>query len=206
MDEVEVRCDDDEERAGLDAVDLGTAAAAYREALTTDTQLAAPSDFEALSLSSDRSRGLAAIMAAHEGEGIHTGGFGIHSDINNAGDGGRGDDSEEPGSPTRHQQHRSFGHHRRNASIGGSGGAVLHQGYLLKRSSNLRADWKRRFFVLDALGHLTYYRDKDVSSAGAAKETVRLLTATIKPDLEDSPNMRFCFRVVSPHKVYCLQA
>ena len=72
VDEVEVRCDDDEERAGLDAVDLGTAAAAYREALTTDTQLAAPSDFEALSLSSDRSRGLAAIMAAHEGEGIHT--------------------------------------------------------------------------------------------------------------------------------------
>ena len=60
--------------------------------------------------------------------------------------------------------------------------------------------------MLDALGHLTYYRDKDVSSAGAAKETVRLLTATIKPDLEDSPNMRFCFRVVSPHKVYCLQA
>ena len=206
VDEVEVRCDDDEERAGLDAVDLGTAAAAYREALTTDTQLAAPSDFEALSLSSDRSRGLAAIMAAHEGEGIHTGFGGIHSDINNAGDGGRGDDCEEPGSPTRHQQHRSFGHHRRNASIGGSGGAVLHQGYLLKRSSNLRADWKRRFFVLDALGHLTYYRDKDVSSAGAAKETVRLLTATIKPDLEDSPNMRFCFRVVSPHKVYCLQA
>ncbi len=77
--------------------DLGTAAAAYREALTTDTQLAAPSDFEALSLSSDRSRGLAAIMAANEGEGIHTGGFGINSDINTAGDGGRGDDSEELG-------------------------------------------------------------------------------------------------------------
>ena len=37
---------------------------------------------------------------------------------------------------------------------------VLTQGYLLKRSSNMRADWKRRFFVLDALGHLTYYRDK----------------------------------------------
>ena len=38
-----------------------------------------------------------------------------------------------------------------------------------------------------------------------AKETVSLLTATIKPDLEDS-NMRFCFRVVSPEKTYCLQA
>ena len=118
----------------------------------------------------------------------------------------------DPGSPTHR---RGFsggsgthpGHHRRGSSFGGSGGAVLHQGYLLKRSSNLRADWKRRFFVLDALGHLTYYRDKDGSSGfGAAKETVRLLTATIKPDLEDSPNMRFCFRVVSPEREYCLQA
>ena len=55
------------------------------------------------------------------------------------------------------------------------------------------------------MGHLTYYRDKDVSGFGDAKETVRLLTATIKPDLEDSPNMRFCFRVVSPEREYCLQ-
>ena len=41
----------------------------------------------------------------------------------------------------------------------------------------MRADWKRRYFVLDALGHLTYYRgDRDVRS-GSAKETVRLLIA-----------------------------
>ena len=47
------------------------------------------------------------------------------------------------------------------AGAGTSGAStVLTQGYLLKRSSNMRADWKRRFFVLDALGHLTYYRDK----------------------------------------------
>ena len=45
--------------------------------------------------------------------------------------------------------------------------------------------------------------EKDATSR--AKETVSLLTATIKPDLEDS-NMRFCFRVVSPEKTYCLQA
>lgn len=41
-------------------------------------------------------------------------------------------------------------------------GAVqtIKQGYLLKRSSSLRADWKRRFFVLDSLGNLYYYRIK----------------------------------------------
>ncbi|ACO68116.1 predicted protein [Micromonas commoda] len=152
--EVEVRCDDDEERAARDAIDLGAAAAAYRDALREDAAAAAPP--------------------------THRRGSSVGS-----------------GHP---------GHHRRGSSFGGSGGAILHQGYLLKRSSNLRADWKRRFFVLDALGHLTYYRDKDVSGFGGAKETVRLLTATIKPDLEDSPNMRFCFRVVSPEREYCLQA
>ena len=61
--EVEARCDDDEERAARDAANLGAAAAAYRDALREDAAAAAPSDFEALSLSSDRSRGLTAIMA-----------------------------------------------------------------------------------------------------------------------------------------------
>ena len=210
--EVEARCDDDEERAARDAANLGAAAAAYRDALREDAAAAAPSDFEALSLSSDRSRGLTAIMA------------GARDDHGVAGSNGVGGVMVDPGSPTHrrggssvgsghpghHRRGSSFsghpGHHRRGASFGGSGGAILHQGYLLKRSSNLRADWKRRFFVLDALGHLTYYRDKDVSGFGDAKETVRLLTATIKPDLEDSPNMRFCFRVVSPEREYCLQA
>ncbi|KAI7746610.1 hypothetical protein M8C21_029414 [Ambrosia artemisiifolia] len=35
---------------------------------------------------------------------------------------------------------------------------TIKQGYLLKRSSSLRADWKRRFFVLDSRGNLYYYR------------------------------------------------
>ncbi|KAK9668971.1 hypothetical protein RND81_13G099900 [Saponaria officinalis] len=35
---------------------------------------------------------------------------------------------------------------------------IIRQGYLFKRSSNLRADWKRRFFVLDSRGMLYYYR------------------------------------------------
>lgn len=37
---------------------------------------------------------------------------------------------------------------------------TIKQGYLLKRCSSLRADWKRRFFVLDSLGNLYYYRIK----------------------------------------------
>ncbi|PIN04889.1 Myotrophin [Handroanthus impetiginosus] len=35
---------------------------------------------------------------------------------------------------------------------------TIKQGYLSKRSSNLRGDWKRRFFVLDSRGMLYYYR------------------------------------------------
>ncbi|XP_071703723.1 ADP-ribosylation factor GTPase-activating protein AGD4-like isoform X5 [Rutidosis leptorrhynchoides] len=35
---------------------------------------------------------------------------------------------------------------------------TIKQGYLLKRSSSLRADWKRRFFVLDSRGSLYYHR------------------------------------------------
>ncbi|XP_028073182.1 ADP-ribosylation factor GTPase-activating protein AGD3-like isoform X3 [Camellia sinensis] len=35
---------------------------------------------------------------------------------------------------------------------------TIKQGYLSKRSSNLRGDWKRRFFVLDNRGKLYYYR------------------------------------------------
>lgn len=37
---------------------------------------------------------------------------------------------------------------------------VLRQGWLLKRSSNMRKEWKRRFFVLDSLGMLYYYSNK----------------------------------------------
>ncbi|KAM3200305.1 hypothetical protein P3L10_032667 [Capsicum annuum] len=35
---------------------------------------------------------------------------------------------------------------------------TIKQGYLSKRSFNLRGDWKRRFFVLDSRGMLYYYR------------------------------------------------
>ncbi|KAL5721541.1 ADP-ribosylation factor GTPase-activating protein agd4 [Ranunculus cassubicifolius] len=43
---------------------------------------------------------------------------------------------------------------------------TIKQGYLLKRSSSLRGDWKRRFFVLDSQGTLFYYRNKATKPAG----------------------------------------
>ncbi|XP_016461004.1 ADP-ribosylation factor GTPase-activating protein AGD1 isoform X1 [Nicotiana tabacum] len=42
---------------------------------------------------------------------------------------------------------------------------TIKQGYLSKRSSNLRGDWKRRFFVLDSRGILYYYRTQKSRSS-----------------------------------------
>lgn len=44
---------------------------------------------------------------------------------------------------------------------------TIRQGYLSKRSSNLRGDWKRRFFVLDSRGMLYYYRKQFSRPSGA---------------------------------------
>nr|VDC67268.1 unnamed protein product [Brassica rapa] len=115
---------------------------------------------------------------------------------------------------------------------------TIRQGYLSKRSSNLRGDWKRRFFVLDSRGMLYYYRKpwnwssgngnrssvhKNMTSENSpgllsrwlsshyhdekpvARLTVNLLTSTIKVDA-DQTDLRFCFRIISPTKVYTLQA
>ncbi|KAF2312800.1 hypothetical protein GH714_040498 [Hevea brasiliensis] len=119
---------------------------------------------------------------------------------------------------------------------------TIRQGYLSKRSSNLRGDWKRRFFVLDSQGMLYYYRkpfswvsgtgsqssvQRNVSTENGpgllsrwlsshyhggvhdeksvARHTVNLLTSTIKADADQS-DLRFCFRIISPMKVYTLQA
>ncbi|KAL2329101.1 hypothetical protein Fmac_022528 [Flemingia macrophylla] len=43
---------------------------------------------------------------------------------------------------------------------------TIKQGYLLKRSSTMRGDWKRRFFVLDNQGNLYYYRVKGTKPMG----------------------------------------
>ena len=91
---------------------------------------------------------------------------------------------------------------------------ILTQGYLWKRSRTLR-DWKKRYFVLDVYGNLTYYRSSSNSKAfiqsrfggvfggsshenatndinlTEAHETVRLLTSTVKTgtgvEREDDP-------------------
>ncbi|GLU16929.1 hypothetical protein SLE2022_333330 [Rubroshorea leprosula] len=45
---------------------------------------------------------------------------------------------------------------------------TIKQGYLLKRSSSLRGELKRRFFVLDSQGTLYYYRNKGTKSMGSS--------------------------------------
>ncbi|TYI90473.1 hypothetical protein E1A91_D03G125900v1 [Gossypium mustelinum] len=118
---------------------------------------------------------------------------------------------------------------------------TIRQGYLSKRSSNLRGDWKRRFFVLDSRGMLYYYRKPFAWSSAAGspstiqrsssengpgllsrwlsshnhsavpdeksvtRHTVNLLTSTIKFDA-DQTDLMFCFRIISPTKIYTLQA
>ncbi|PKA65649.1 ADP-ribosylation factor GTPase-activating protein AGD2 [Apostasia shenzhenica] len=85
---------------------------------------------------------------------------------------------------------------------------TIKQGYLLKRSRNLRGDWKRRFFVLDSRGTLYYYRNKrskhPVGDNNGCR-TVDLHTSTIKIDAEQT-DLRFCFRIISPLKTYTFQA
>jgi len=108
-----------------------------------------------------------------------------------------------------------------SAAAPGSGGALdaLMQGWLYKRSSSALGDWKRRFFVLDVKGNLTYVKSQSSKSLlvptmlfgfgkkseGDVSQTVSLLTATIKPDLDDT-EVRFAFRVVSPERTYFLRA
>ncbi|WOL07223.1 ADP-ribosylation factor GTPase-activating protein AGD4 [Canna indica] len=85
---------------------------------------------------------------------------------------------------------------------------ILKQGYLLKRSSKFRGEWKQRFFVLDSRGTLYYYRDKWSKQEGNDNlgfHTVDLRTSTIKLGAEQT-NLRFCFRIISPLKAFTLQA
>jgi len=122
------------------------------------------------------------------------------------------------------ERSRSMSERMASTSLDGDDSSfAIMQGYLLKRSSGRLADWKRRYFVLDARGNLTYVksqpskarafslgalRDRFVnpSEANEIKETVSLLTATIKPELDDGSNARFAFRIVSPAKTYYLRA
>ncbi|KAJ6813088.1 putative ADP-ribosylation factor GTPase-activating protein AGD2 [Iris pallida] len=85
---------------------------------------------------------------------------------------------------------------------------TIKQGYLLKRSTNLRGDWKRRFFVLDSHGTLYYYRNKrnkQTADDNLGCCTLDLHTSTVKIDAEQT-DLRFCFRIISPMSTYTLQA
>ncbi|XP_031494317.1 ADP-ribosylation factor GTPase-activating protein AGD2-like isoform X2 [Nymphaea colorata] len=113
---------------------------------------------------------------------------------------------------------------------------TIKQGYLLKRSSNLRGYWKRRFFVLDSHGTLYYYRTQSnknlghlsQQSAGISESSMFGRFRSSRPrassmdenlgchtvDLHTSTikmdaeqsDLRFCFRIISPVKTYTLQA
>ncbi|KAJ4772219.1 hypothetical protein LUZ62_020188 [Rhynchospora pubera] len=105
---------------------------------------------------------------------------------------------------------------------------IIKQGYLLKRSSSSRGEWKRKFFVLDSHGMLYYYSNKlNKQSQGSTLQqsrfkflsqktpyrgeeatlgyhTIDLHTSTLKLDAEQK-DLRFCFRIISPAKSYTLQ-
>ncbi|CAK8579096.1 unnamed protein product [Lathyrus sativus] len=55
---------------------------------------------------------------------------------------------------------------------------IIRQGYLSKRSSNLRGDWKRRYFVLDSRGMLYYYRKPWSVAHGSNQSSPRKNSAT----------------------------
>ncbi|XP_029130266.1 ADP-ribosylation factor GTPase-activating protein AGD3 isoform X1 [Cajanus cajan] len=113
---------------------------------------------------------------------------------------------------------------------------IIRQGYLSKRSSNLRGDWKRRYFVLDSRGMLYYYRKPWSGSHGSNQPSPKrisgdgsgLLSRWLSSHYHggvhdearhtvnlltstikvdaDQSDLRFCFRIISPSKNYTLQA
>ncbi|PIA64147.1 hypothetical protein AQUCO_00201439v1 [Aquilegia coerulea] len=113
---------------------------------------------------------------------------------------------------------------------------TIKQGYLLKWSSSLRGDWKRRFFVLDSQGTLYYYRDKGTKLGGfqshqstgtservfgrfrprhhrassLGEENLGCHTVNLRMSTikidAEHSDLRLCFRIISPSKTYTLQA
>lgn len=80
----------------------------------------------------------------------------------------------------------------------------LKQGYLWKRSSNVRKDWKRRFFSIHK-GKLSYQREDD--PIGPPRAVIcDLLISTVRECVRDT-DTRFTFEILSPEKrPYMLQA
>ena len=72
-------------------------------------------------------------------------------------------------------------------------GGVALSGYLMKRSTNVRKDWKRRWFVVKK-GQLFYMRSPDDL---AAASPVDLTLATVRIPTGKDVKVRFCFEVVT---------
>jgi len=240
-DSIITECDVQETQMTCDLRSLVDLMAAHTARREDETEMAKSCEPSVSSRpTSDRSRAIQTAMHLAEKHNRHA-----RSGSSLGGDDAFAVDFEETGngSASENRQNVFDTFDRARVSPSGNAPQFLASGYLLKRSSSMRADWKRRFFVLDAFGHLGYYRDADFGTGGngggagnsnsngsnpdgggalnahthtaptaithslsRAKDTVSLLTATIKIDLEDAPNLRFCFRVVSPGKTYALQA
>jgi len=79
--------------------------------------------------------------------------------------------------------------------------SIIHEGYLYKKSSNVRKKWKRRWFVLRG-DELRYYRSwKDF----VAHSVCDMLLSTVRQ--VNNPDLRCCFEIISPNRrPYMLQA
>eukprot|EP01083_Nonionella_stella_P098861 278086_1 len=76
-----------------------------------------------------------------------------------------------------------------------------YSGYLWKQSSNMKKDWKRRWFVLEH-GELAYYRSRDKLDR---EFVVNAMLCKVKQQLDH--DYRWVFELISPsRRVYVLQA
>merc|ERR1712228_156210 len=77
----------------------------------------------------------------------------------------------------------------------------VYSGYLWKQSSNMKKDWKRRWFVLEN-GELAYYRSRNKLDR---EFVVNTMLCKVKEKLDH--DYRYVFELISPsRRVYMLQA
>jgi hypothetical protein len=71
------------------------------------------------------------------------------------------------------------------------------QGYLLKQTTGLMKDWKRRWFVLKN-GSLSYYRSANPDDG---ELVVQILLCTVRECAPAVCDLRNCFEIISPNRV-----
>ena len=77
-------------------------------------------------------------------------------------------------------------------------------GYLWKQSSNMKKDWKRRWFVLEN-GELGYHRTNANENKLGREFVVNTMLCKVK--IKTDHNLRYVFELISPsRRVYTLQA